>query len=238
MPTAMKPENWTEDELDASVKVYMDMLFKEKSGIFYKKSDHRTQLLAGALKGRTEGSFEYRMQNISYVLYSLGQQIIKGYKPAKNVGTNTFDSICKSLERNGFIVIKDFEPTSDIDELQQRTKRIKKRIDLNNNPSGQPIPKKVEATITTYYRDPAVRAWVLENAKGKCEACKLDAPFLLSDGEPFLEVHHMIPLAAGGPDTIENAIALCPNCHRRSHLSSDNKSFNCEIYRKVTRLIK
>ena len=46
---------------------------------------------------------------------------------------------------------------------------------------------------------------------------KQDAPFKLPDGTPFLEVHHVIPLAKRGEDTIENTIALCPNCHRGAH---------------------
>lgn len=28
-----------------------------------------------------------------------------------------------------------------------------------------------------------------------------------------LEVHHLIPEAEGGPDTLGNAVPLCPNCH-------------------------
>jgi 5-methylcytosine-specific restriction protein A len=233
----MATEIWTDTELDASVKVYLEMLSKEKNRIPYRKSDYRKQVLAGALKGRSEGSFEFRMQNISYVLYDLGQPFIQGYKPAKNVGTKTTASILRSLERNKFI-IEDNEPTPEEDKLKQRTKRLRKNIRLIDRPAGQQKPQKTETTITIYYRDPAVRAWVLENAKGKCEACGSDAPFILPDGYPFLEVHHMIPMAVGGPDTIENTIALCPNCHRRSHLSNDKGSFNNIIYNKVPRLKK
>ncbi|MFM0350878.1 HNH endonuclease [Paraburkholderia sp. RL17-347-BIC-D] len=29
-----------------------------------------------------------------------------------------------------------------------------------------------------------------------------------------------MPLAQGGPDTVANAIALCPNCHRERHYGS------------------
>ncbi|WP_413817679.1 HNH endonuclease [Pseudomonas viridiflava] len=32
-----------------------------------------------------------------------------------------------------------------------------------------------------------------------------------------MEVHHKIRLADGGLDTLENAVALCPNCHRATH---------------------
>ncbi|WP_163591073.1 HNH endonuclease, partial [Klebsiella variicola] len=37
------------------------------------------------------------------------------------------------------------------------------------------------------------------------------------DGTPFLEVHHIEWLSNGGEDSVENAIALCPNCHRQAH---------------------
>ena len=32
-----------------------------------------------------------------------------------------------------------------------------------------------------------------------------------------LEVHHTKPLAEGGEDTVNNAEALCPNCHKEAH---------------------
>ncbi|MCM7737031.1 HNH endonuclease [Enterobacter hormaechei] len=51
----------------------------------------------------------------------------------------------------------------------------------------------------------------------KCQSCKSDAPFLKVDGTPFLEVHHIEWLSNGGEDSVENAIALCPNCHRQAH---------------------
>ncbi|TDA69847.1 HNH endonuclease signature motif containing protein, partial [Halomonas marinisediminis] len=41
---------------------------------------------------------------------------------------------------------------------------------------------------------------------------------------PFLEVHHLIRLKDGGPDTVENCAALCPNCHRKLHYSSEKTS--------------
>jgi len=72
-----------------------------------------------------------------------------------------------------------------------------------------------------YDRNPDVVAEVLFNANGKCMLCKNAAPFIrTSDNSPFLEVHHIIPLAEGGLDTIENAIALCPNCHRQEHFGN------------------
>lgn len=63
--------------------------------------------------------------------------------------------------------------------------------------------------------NPDVVAEVLIRAKGKCEK---QAPFNgVSDGTLYLEVHHKIWLAKEGEDTIENAIAVWPNCHRELH---------------------
>lgn len=54
-------------------------------------------------------------------------------------------------------------------------------------------------------------------ANGKCKLCNKDAPFIDKNGIPFLETHHIIWLAHGGLDTIENTVALCPNCHKKIH---------------------
>jgi hypothetical protein len=79
-------------------------------------------------------------------------------------------------------------------------------------------PRKVSVQASAFVRNPDVVAEVLDRAVGRCERCKSPAPFRrVSTGEPYLEVHHRLPLAQNGDDTVENAIALCPNCHRKSH---------------------
>lgn len=88
-----------------------------------------------------------------------------------------------------------------------------------------------------FVRDPAVRAFVLEQAGGICELCGERGPFLTPDGDWFLEVHHVIQLANGGPDTIENTVAVCPNCHRRLHLSADRDEAVERLYSRISRLI-
>lgn len=78
-------------------------------------------------------------------------------------------------------------------------------------------PVLTEVTTRVYKRSPYVIAEVLLRANGKCQSCRCDAPFLKEDGTPFLEVHHIEWLSKGGEDSVENAIALCPNCHRQAH---------------------
>jgi 5-methylcytosine-specific restriction protein A len=78
-------------------------------------------------------------------------------------------------------------------------------------------PDLIAVTTRVYKRSSCVIAEVLFRANGKCQSCKRDAPFLKEDGTPFLEVHHIEWLSKGGVDSVENAIALCPNCHRQAH---------------------
>lgn len=85
---------------------------------------------------------------------------------------------------------------------------------------AQKIPTVVVTQTNTFLRNPDVVAEVLYNARGVCGGCKRPAPFKRRiDGTPYLEVHHINQLAKGGEDTVENAIALCPNCHRRAHFA-------------------
>lgn len=79
-------------------------------------------------------------------------------------------------------------------------------------------PEKIILLVDVYKRNPNVVAEALFRAAGICESCGEDAPFFRkSDGSPYLEVHHKVQLASGGDDTVENAIAVCPNCHRKFH---------------------
>ena len=84
--------------------------------------------------------------------------------------------------------------------------------------NAQKHPSQTQVLTTVFVRNPDVVAEVLSRAHGRCELCKSSAPFLrASDGSPYLEVHHRVWLADGGDDTLENSIALCPNCHRKAH---------------------
>lgn len=79
------------------------------------------------------------------------------------------------------------------------------------------MPERVIVSTYAFKRNPLVVAEVLKLADGKCQSCLSDAPFKREDGRPYLEVHHIEWLANGGEDSVENAIALCPNCHRQAH---------------------
>ncbi|RFP29804.1 HNH endonuclease signature motif containing protein [Duganella sp. BJB476] len=94
-----------------------------------------------------------------------------------------------------------------------RQARLKKIVATSTNP-----PKKSQVQVTRYARSPHVVAERLIIANGKCEKCRKTAPFKRKrDNTPYLEVHHVKLLSQGGLDTIENTLALCPNCHCELH---------------------
>lgn len=74
---------WTALECEATVAHYFSMLRDELSGTPYNKAQHRRTLVQ-KLKNRTEGSIEFKHQNISAVLIASGLPYITGYKPLYN----------------------------------------------------------------------------------------------------------------------------------------------------------
>jgi 5-methylcytosine-specific restriction protein A len=85
----------------------------------------------------------------------------------------------------------------------------------------------------SYPRSELVKEFALRHADGVCQGCGNEAPFVDQSGEPFLEVHHLHRRADGGPDSPENVIALCPNCHRRRHHGRDGDEFNRRLIEKA-----
>lgn len=67
----------------------------------------------------------------------------------------------------------------------------------------------------------ALRNYIVQRAKGRCQLCGCDAPFKDRDGHPYLEMHHVLPFREGGTDSPDNLVALCPNCHRKIEVGAD-----------------
>jgi len=102
---------------------------------------------------------------------------------------------------------------------RQRRLRTKPAAELRQLAAagGNGAPSRRTVSSFQYERDEYVVAFVKRLADGVCDLCQNPAPFSSADG-PYLECHHVEHLARGGPDTIANAVALCPNCHRKMHM--------------------
>lgn len=117
-----------------------------------------------------------------------------------------------------------FEVVSEEGVRAAEAKELKKALSRSEHErrerltTADPVPEQIFIMTRAFRRNQDVVAEVLLRANGQCEACRQPAPFRRAkDGTPFLEVHHVMTLAQGGLDTVENAIAVCPNCHRQQH---------------------
>lgn len=220
-------DDWTSDELQASVIAYLEMQRLDREGIQFTKKKYYNELAAKF--DRSAKAFEYRMQNISYVLSIMGRDWLTGLKPAKNVGAN----IATQIEK--FIAEVEDKPIAPVVAFEIAVREGIRKKELPQ-PQGSRAPKTIVSSVTQFQRDALVKAWALREAGGICECCKQPAPFDGIDGLPYLEVHHVRKLAENGSDTISNAVAVCPNCHRALHYGAHAKDLIEGLYQRVTRL--
>jgi len=87
---------WTDEENDLIVADYFAMLADDIAERRYSKTEHRRALLP-LLNDRSEGSVEFKHQNISAVLKGLGEDWIPGYKPAFNFQMTLVDAVARWL---------------------------------------------------------------------------------------------------------------------------------------------
>lgn len=85
-----------------------------------------------------------------------------------------------------------------------------------------------------YRRDSRVRDAALKLAGGSCERCGQQG-FLTTTGERYLETHHVVGVAERGPDTIDNIIAVCPNCHRQAHFAANRVQVERDFMEAIRR---
>jgi len=119
------------------------------------------------------------------------------------------------------------------DRQERKTKAISDeeladRIEHISSEVGQRI-----ATSKVYQRDPLIVEYTKRRASGICELCKNSAPFKKKDSTPYLETHHITWLSKGGKDSIQNTVALCPNCHRKMHIL--NKEEDIESLQNISK---
>jgi len=76
-------DSWSNIEVELIVADYFDMLSSELKGDSYSKAEHR-RALHPLLSDRSDGSIEFKHQNISAILINQGQPYIKGYLPRFN----------------------------------------------------------------------------------------------------------------------------------------------------------
>lgn len=126
-------------------------------------------------------------------------------------------------------------PNNDAKQLESKLsdKNVKKgnkqssgntvRTIINKKVSKNDIPLQKEITQTSKNprNNKIGKESTFKEANGNCELCDQPAPFLNEKNEGYLEVHHILWLEKGGPDSKNNMAALCPNCHKKMHIRNE-----------------
>lgn len=171
----------------------------------------------------------------TYSITELGRELLKRYSSISHhewFDRATLALVEEEIERTKLQVAA--QPTDDDALYWQRS------TDLLAHPEacglGKPIQPspvlKMSSTVDRFLRNPVVCAQVRLRAEGRCENCGAEPKFIAKFGR-FFDVHHLVALADGGQDSVDNSVHLCPNCHRRMHVDEHKSELRREI---VTRL--
>ena len=96
------------------------------------------------------------------------------------------------------------------DVSQQTLDELKDKGDAMREKNGEPH---VQEVGKRHPIDPAIRKATFERDNYQCRCCGIGGELYLS----ILVFHHAVPVFAGGPDTVENGLTLCANCHLTLH---------------------
>lgn len=166
----------------------------------------------------------------------LGSDIISGWLNEGDellLATDGSKVFATKLNNNNFVTSSDEAiRTSVINKLSDEL--VMKRAKAASKEA-----RKIRSTSEVYVRDQYIIEIAKRRAKGKCEmpGCKYKA-FVTENGEPYLEGHHVEPLADGGGDVIANVAAICPTCHREQHYSKDKMNKRAVLKRAIIGKVK
>ena len=145
--------DWTDIEIKLIIEDYFSMLRSELSGESFNKAHHRRALLP-LLNSRSEGSIEFKHQNISAVLARLGQPFIRGYLPRYNYQKVLEDKVLDYLIGN-----RDIE--EDFRMFSEKEVELPKKIVFDNLIVNAPAIGEIKEGKTAYTRNP-IKANYLE----------------------------------------------------------------------------
>lgn len=183
--------------------------------------------MAGRVYHRTLSAYATRYY-LDSILRDFGENALEKALEAVSQHVDYYENLTGAPQSKIRAAVQELSSKYVIQSAEVYEKRLDDEVQksLKDSPSArrarlavaERTPSRLSVTVKMFRRNPDVVAEVLLRANGTCEGCGSKAPFFRKrDGSPYLEIHHRIQLAKGGDDTVENALALCPNCHREQH---------------------
>lgn len=131
--------DWTKEEVRVILKDYFNMLILDINRDRYNKTEHRRNLLK-VLKNRSNGSIEFKHQNISAALINMGLPFIKGYAPRFNYQKELLEKeISDLISANRPMFENEFEKFSTGQAVDLKVGKIDFSKMLNNDPANSEV---------------------------------------------------------------------------------------------------
>lgn len=126
------------------------------------------------------------------------------------------------------------------DDINQQTVFTSFTYDITNpkfyaQNNRKPVPIR-RGNIIRYKTNPRIAKTALSIANYTCLINKEHTTFISKLGKPYMEAHHLIPMAfqkdfSINIDRVENIVSLCPICHSAVHLGND--SVRIEVLKRL-----
>jgi hypothetical protein len=145
-----------------------------------------------------------------------------------------------TLTLNGIEEAEDLNDNTDSETNTQEHILLSYAYDINgrkfqqqNNRSPQPYQR---GNITRYKTNSRIAKTAIDLSNYKCLYNDSHETFISKIGKPYMEAHHLIPMAAQKDfdiniDRIENIVSLCPICHSAIHLG--DQDLILELLKKI-----
>lgn len=106
--------------------------------------------------------------------------------------------------------------------LAELLARLNGRSGTGDNPLFGRRPRTKVRKVRAFVRDDLLVAIIKKYAGNECElqGC-LHPGFQMESGDFYCEVHHIVPLADGGEDSISNMVCVCPSHHLEAHYGAN-----------------
>lgn len=230
--------DWTRDEIVAALWLY-DRLFGKPIS---KSQGSEVELVAQKIGRATTGVYN-KLMNFRAFDPRAAQAGLSGGSDLDEVIWNEFFNTAKNHLESGLLNLEnerlwgsgnesDRSPnaTITVEETRLAEKNLNELLTQYANRPKNKQPMRKSQVSFVYDRDPIVVAIRKKLADYLCEVdgCQSNR-FQTEDGDYFVEIHHLLPLAAGGPDILENTVALCPTHHRLIHLGKDREKLTNEL---------
>lgn len=220
---------WSNEELEAAVEAYVEMQRKERTDQIFTKRQYYRKL--AELFGRSEKAYEYRMQIFRMCSPSWNALGCRALNPKKILTPRL-----RGRSKNYWAKSRDRKRSPLL--LSRSRCEMKAVRQTFLGPAAIPIQNPGVQRLHNFDVTPRLRHGSCSKPVEFARAARKPAPFKGSDGLPYLELHYVQQLAEGGPDTVTNAVVLCPNCHREIHYGTNAHVLAAWVYDNVARLIR